>query len=112
MRKFIYAIGIILVILLYVEFCHQEINTGKQLKRKSVLSQPRNYTDPLRIGASTLRSYEGATVPYHKWSEWGFPETLRGTNNTYWIAYLPKANVTFKSRKADDMIIWIQFDKP
>tara|TARA_B100000614_G_C14535821_1_gene488320 strand:- start:618 stop:887 length:270 start_codon:yes stop_codon:yes gene_type:complete len=35
----------------------------------------------------------------------GNPETLKGTNNTYWITYYPQADITLLSRKKNDKIL-------
>jgi len=55
--------------------------------------------------------FVGQYVPYEKWSEYGNPQTLKGTNNKYWIAYLPKINTTFKARKSDDEIVRVSIGK-
>jgi hypothetical protein len=47
----------------------------------------------------------GKKIPFDKFKKYGSPKTLKGTNNTYWIAYLPKIDMTFKSIKKTDIII-------
>ena len=56
--------------------------------------------------ADSFKTFVGKKVPYHLWGRFGFPETLEGTNNTHWIAYLPKADVSFVSRKDTDIILY------
>ena len=56
--------------------------------------------------ADSFKTFVGKKIPYHLWRRFGFPETLEGTNNTHWIAYLPKANVSFVSRKDTDIILY------
>lgn len=53
----------------------------------------------------------GEKVPYENWNIWGYPETLQGTNGKYWIAFLPKANISFVSSKENDLIEYIDFGK-
>jgi len=50
----------------------------------------------------------GKKVPFNKWDEYGWPETLKGTNNEFWIAYLPKINTTFKSKKTTKIVLFIK----
>ena len=56
--------------------------------------------------ADSFKTFVGKKTPYHLWGRFGFPETLEGTNNTHWIAYLPKADVSFVSRKDTDIILY------
>ena len=56
--------------------------------------------------ADSFKTFVGKKIPYHLWGRFGFPETLEGTNNTHWIAYLPKAKVSFVSRKDTDIILY------
>lgn len=70
-----------------------------------------NSTDPLKLGETAIEALINKKVPYDKWSEWGQPETLEGTNNKYWIAYLEKANISFVSEKQSDKILFAGFDK-
>ena len=37
-------------------------------------------------------------------NSFGYPETLKGTNNNYWVVYLPKIDVSFVSEKKSDII--------
>jgi len=53
----------------------------------------------------------GKKVPYNKWDKYGWPETLKGTNNEFWIAYLPKIDTTFKSNKTTDIVLSIKKEK-
>jgi len=48
---------------------------------------------------------------YKKWKVWGTPETLDGTNDKYWVAYISKINVSFISEKKTDKVIYSAFDK-
>ncbi len=56
-------------------------------------------------------SLVGKKVPYEKWEELGMPETLTGTDNEYWVAYLPVAKISFVSEKKTDKIIYAGFNK-
>lgn len=67
--------------------------------------------DPLRIGKENIRELIGESVPYDKWDRWGNPVTLDGTNNSFWVAYLPKSNISFVSNKETDIIIFAGFGK-
>lgn len=67
--------------------------------------------DPLKIGTDSLELLIGEKVPYEKWNIWGSPETLEGTNAKYWLAFLPKANISFASSKENDIIEYIGFGK-
>jgi hypothetical protein len=49
----------------------------------------------------------GKKVPFAKWDIYGSPETLEGTNNKYWIAYLPEIDVSFVSEKTTDKVIFV-----
>lgn len=49
----------------------------------------------------------GKKVPFEKWSVYGSPETLDGTNNKYWIAYLPEIDVSFVSEKTSDEVLFV-----
>lgn len=58
-----------------------------------------------------LYLFVGQKIPFDKWSKYGHPITLKGTNNKYWVAYLPNINITFKSIKQNDKIIKINYGK-
>jgi len=45
-------------------------------------------------------------------SEFGFPETLKGTDNNYWIAYFPLSGFGMIVDKKTDIIKNIVFGKP
>jgi len=68
-------------------------------------------SDPLSLGQKTVNSLVGKKIPYSKWDKWGGPETLEGTNNKRWIAYLDKANISFISNKKTDIIKFAGFGK-
>ena len=61
------------------------------------------------LSDSVLRSVVGK-VPYDKWP-WGYPITLEGTNNSYWLAYLSEANISFVSRKTTDEILFVGYSR-
>lgn len=67
--------------------------------------------DPLSIGEPNVKALVGQKVPYDKWSEWGAPQTIEGTDNKYWVAYLESANISFVSEKSTDVVIYAGFDK-
>ncbi len=50
----------------------------------------------------------GKKVPFNKWDKYGQPETLKGTNNKFWIVYLPKIDTTFKSKKTSDIVLSVK----
>ncbi len=54
-----------------------------------------------------LTNGTGKKVPFNKWDVLGTPETLEGTNNTHWIAYLPKADLSFVSVKKSDEVLFV-----
>ncbi|MFW6277093.1 MAG: hypothetical protein ACOC1J_00380, partial [Prolixibacteraceae bacterium] len=67
--------------------------------------------DPLSIGQDSLWSYIGKEIPFHLWPEWGYPVTLDGTNNNYWVVYLRTANISFVSYKPTNTILHIGFGR-
>lgn len=68
-------------------------------------------TDPLGVGQAELDKLIGNKIPYQMWDEWGNPQTLPGTNNSQWVVYLPKANISFISNKKTDTITFANFGK-
>lgn len=54
-----------------------------------------------------LTNGKGTKVPFKKWGILGTPETLEGTDNTHWIAYLPKADLSFVSVKTSDEVLFV-----
>lgn len=54
--------------------------------------------------AALVEAYIGKKVPYDKYSEIGYPETLAGTDNSKWVAYFPKGNFTIVSDKKSDVV--------
>lgn len=84
----------------YLEFGDQELLKYNQASKTAIAEFKQE-----------VRSLVGKKVPYEKWSEWGSPETLEGTSNKYWVAYLPKANISFVSEKKTDIIIFSGFNK-
>jgi len=70
-----------------------------------------HYSEKSITSGANQYLYVGQKVPFHKWSEYGYPETLDGTNNKYWIGYLPNINTTFKSTKINDTIIKVKYGK-
>lgn len=73
--------------------------TAKKIKKDIQVSDMLDNGKSLRVGKK---------IPYSKWYEYGYPETLGGTNNSIWIAYLPKINKTFKASKQDDIVTSIK----
>ncbi len=47
----------------------------------------------------------GGNIPFDKYDLVGHPETLLGTDNIYWIAYFPKADLTVWSKKRENNLI-------
>ncbi len=68
-------------------------------------------TDPLGLGEKTVQGMVGKKIPYEYWDVLGSPDTLTGTNNSRWVAYLPKANISFISNKSTDIITFATFGK-
>ncbi|PXX26240.1 hypothetical protein C7967_1151 [Thalassospira sp. 11-3] len=67
--------------------------------------------DPLNITSANLESMVGNPTPFEKWAEWGRPETLDGTNNQYWVIYLPTANVSMVADKSTQTVLFADFGK-
>ena len=84
---------------------------AETLKNSEIPPAKKTKTDPLGLGKPTLDSIIGKKVPYSKWRKWGSPNTLPGTNNSRWVAYLPKANISFISDKKTDIIEYAVFGK-
>ena len=84
--------------------------TVKDIKTEDIVKEA-NSEDPLNIGKEAISELINKKVPYEKWGEWGSPETLEGTDNKYWVVYLPTANISFVSIKDSDTIIFIDFNK-
>ncbi len=78
---------------------------------KTMEEDARARLDPLNLGDEIVKELVGKSVPYDKWSEWGSPQTLEGTNNSRWVVYLEKANISFVSNKATDIINFAGFGK-
>jgi len=72
-------------------------------------NQTAEYNDPLNIGRENVKALEGQKVPFDKWSEWGNPQTLEGTDNQLWIVYLDSANISFVSDKSSQIIEFADF---
>jgi len=58
-----------------------------------------------------VNSGVGKKVPYESWNVLGYPKTLEGTDNRYWVAYLEKGDVSFVSEKTSDIIIFAAFGR-
>lgn len=46
------------------------------------------------------------SIPYDRFNDWGSPETLEGTNNFLWVAYIDSIDVAFVSSKKTNKIIF------
>ncbi len=64
--------------------------------------------NPLKINTDELI---GISTPFEKWQEWGYPETLEGTDNRYWAIYLEKANLTLITRKSEQRVVHAQLGR-
>ncbi len=73
--------------------------------------EPTEYSDPLNIGIDSVKDLVGNKVPFDKWSEWGSPKTLEGTDNQYWVVYLDSANISFVSNKQTDEVLFASFEE-
>jgi hypothetical protein len=49
-------------------------------------------------------SYVNKKVPFSQYSQIGQPETLKGTNNSQWVAYFPKGDFTIVSDKKTNIV--------
>ena len=49
-------------------------------------------------------SYVNKKVPFSQYSQIGRPETLKGTNNSQWVAYFSKGNFTIVSDKKTNIV--------
>jgi len=93
-------------------------NKGKIFQSSQVLSKYQNTNDvelnklKLTIQAKLEKfqtealSIRNSPLPYDKWEIWGYPETLEGTNNKYWLAYLPNIDISFLSKKSNDVVLF------
>ena len=68
-------------------------------------------TNPLGLEQEIVKEMAGKEIPYDYFFVLGSPETLPGTNNSRWVAYLPKANISFISNKPTDIITFATFGK-
>lgn len=84
---------------------------AKTLQAEKTPSAKKTKTDPLGLGQATLDGLIDKEVPYSKWSRWGQPQTLPGTDSSRWVAYLPKANISFITNKKTDAITFATFGK-
>jgi hypothetical protein len=57
-----------------------------------------------RYANEFLITARGNKVPADKWPEYGTPETLPATDTKYWVAYLPRLDVSFVARKDSDIV--------
>jgi len=53
----------------------------------------------------------GKKVPFEKWSIFGAPDTLDGTDGKFWVAYLPEVDVSFVSTKASKRVLYVGVGK-
>lgn len=86
-------------------------NTQDLEEQNKMEEDARARLDHLNLGDEIVKELVGKSVPYDKWSEWGSPQTLEGTNNSRWVVYLEKANISFVSNKATDIINFAGFGK-
>lgn len=86
----------------------REVRIEKNKERQRDMELKKN---PLGITQEELKKIVYSKVPYNKWEIWGDPITLEGTDNDLWVVYLPKANVSFVSRKKNDLVIFADFGK-
>lgn len=73
---------------------------ASELPKKQELAK-----NPLGLSQDVLTNLVGQDMPYHKYLEWGQPEVLEGSNNNYYLAYLPKANISILYDKKDKRIV-------
>lgn len=84
----------------------------KKMLNEVIIDRTKFYEDEILIRTAAISFVNngfGQKVPYEKWNIMGVPRTLTGTNNSYWVAYIDKANVSFVSRKSDDVVIFVAF---
>lgn len=80
------------------------------IRENSSVTQ-QEHKDPLNIGTKGLNALLNNKSLYSQWDAWGKPETLVGTNNNLWAAYLPKANISFVSDKKTKKVIFVTFGR-
>ena len=49
----------------------------------------------------------GKVVPAEKWGVLGEPETLDATDEEYWVAYLPKSNLSFVAQRDTNKVLFV-----
>lgn len=67
--------------------------------------------NPFGLTTDSLEALVGEKVPYDKWPIWGSPQTLEGTNNFFYAAYLDSADVSFVSNKSTDLVLFAGFGR-
>ena len=58
-------------------------------------------------GEELLRDGLGKELPNDMFGTFGYQETLEGTNGRYWVAYLPKVDISFVSEKGSRKVIFV-----
>ena len=76
---------------------------SKNTNQPSYIHQPSRSSKNLL--STDIKNLVGKKIPYNKYSEYGFPTTLSGTDNIQWVAYFPKKDFTIISDKNTDIII-------
>lgn len=89
----------------------EKSNSTSSEESNSMKDKIESKVNPLELSGENIIDLIGAKVPYDKWGVWEFPITQEGTNNTYWIVYLKKANISFVPDKKTDEIIYASFGK-
>lgn len=111
MKSKIQMITSVLAIGLFIALAFGSVDDNDGSQSQSETETITNSEDPLNIGKENVENMIGKQVPYDKWSKWGNPVTLEGTNNKYWVAYLDSANISLVSEKSTDKVIYAGFNK-
>lgn len=85
------------------------VNDQVQAESQAKKAEELKKQDFLNVGIDSVNALVGKKVPFDKWEEWGNPKTLKGTDNTFWVVYLDKANISFVSRKSDQIVQYAGF---
>lgn len=91
----------------------KKLEKQKREKRLLVEQEKKKKKDlernPLGLDSSILKELRYERIPKDKYEEWGNLKTLEGTNNDIWVAYFPKANISFVAKKKNNMILFADF---
>lgn len=85
---------------------------GSNAEEKQVAeAEIKEKSNPFGLTKDSLEALVGEKVPYGKWPAWGSPQTLEGTNNFFYAAYLDSADISFVSNKSTDKVLFAGFGR-